>query len=155
MDYIDTTIFVGCWLIAQRVFRGYEADVHLGKRLTKFFLLGLVSLLVHQLAGRLWFYVLLFLAACAIAFLHGYWFHYRHGTHWRTAEPRDRFDSSVRTKVDPIVAYQCDASQSPKMQSLKIMDSGNSGITDVLCTSVKRRGTSIAPRIKPSSGRQN
>ena len=26
-----------------------------------------------------------------MAILHGYWFHFRYGIHWRTAEPREQY----------------------------------------------------------------
>ena len=91
MNYWDAVVFVSGWLIGQRAFRGYEAHVSPGKRLAKFALLAGVFFAIHQLAGRQWFYSLLIVMAAGMALLHGYWFHYRHGIHWRTAEPREKY----------------------------------------------------------------
>ncbi len=91
MNYWDAVVFVSGWLIGLRVFRGYDAHISLGRRLTKFVLLAAVFAAVHQFAGRPWFYGLLVVMAAGMALLHGYWFHYRHGIHWRTAEPREKY----------------------------------------------------------------
>ena len=91
VKYWDAVIFASGWLVGQWVFRGYEAHVRPGKRLLKLVLLAGVFFAIHQLAGRPWFYGLLILMATGMAILHGYWFHYRHGIHWRTAEPREKY----------------------------------------------------------------
>lgn len=54
-------------------------------------MLAPVLFAVHWLTGRVWFYGLLALMTAGIAILHGYWFHYSNGIHWRTAEPLDRY----------------------------------------------------------------
>ncbi len=91
MNYWDAVVFVSGWLVGQWLFRGYEAHVRPSKRLVKLVLLAVVFFAIHQLAGRLWFYGLLMVMAVGTAVLHGYWFHYRHGIHWRTAEPREKY----------------------------------------------------------------
>ena len=91
MSYWDAAVFVTGWLIGLRVFRGYDAHVRPSRRLIKFGLLAVVFFAIHRLAGRQWFYGVLLVMAAGIAFLHGYWFHYRHGIHWRTAEPREKY----------------------------------------------------------------
>ena len=91
MNYWDAIIFVSSWLVGQWVFGGYEAHVRPTKRLAKFVLLGVVFFSIHQLAGRQWFYGLLALMAVGMSVLHVYWFQYRHGIHWRTAQPRERY----------------------------------------------------------------
>ena len=91
MNYWDAVIFVSGWLVGQWVFQGYEAHVRHSKRLVKLVLLAAVFFAIHQLAGRGWFYGLLMVMAACMAILHGYWFHYRHGIHWRTAEPREQY----------------------------------------------------------------
>ena len=91
MIYWDVAFFTSVWLTAQWIFRGYEAHVPLSKKLAKFALLAFVFFAIHQVAGRAWFYSLLAVMAVGIGLLHGYWFHYRHGIHWRTAEPRNKY----------------------------------------------------------------
>lgn len=91
VNYWDAVVFDSGWLIGLRIFRGYDAHVHPRKRLIKFALLAVVFFAIHQLAGRQWFFGLLMVMVVGIAILHGYWFHYRHGIHWRTAEPREEY----------------------------------------------------------------
>lgn len=91
MVYLDMSILVAGWFAAQVVFHGYEAHVPIVKRTAKLFVLFVVFLAIHLFAGRWLFFALLLLMAVGIGVLHGYWFHYRHGVHWRTAEPRDEY----------------------------------------------------------------
>jgi hypothetical protein len=91
VNYWDALVFASGWLIGQLVFSGYEAHVRPRKRMIKFAFLAAVFFAVHQLVGRQWFYGLLIAMAAGIALLHGYWFQHRHGIHWRTAEPRERY----------------------------------------------------------------
>lgn len=88
---LDMSIFFAGWLLAQFLFSGYEAHVPLAKRITKFLVLFVIFLAIDYFIGRWAFYGLLLLMTAAIAILHGYWFHHRHGIHWRTAEPRDEY----------------------------------------------------------------
>ena len=88
---VDMSIFLLGWLIAQILFSGYEAHVPLGKRIGKFAVLFVIFLAIDYFVGRWLFYGLLLVMTVAIAILHGYWFHYRHGIHWRTAEPRAEY----------------------------------------------------------------
>ena len=48
-------------------------------------------LLLHHLAGRIWAFALLGVMTLGMIALHGYWFQYLNGIHWRTAEPRDKY----------------------------------------------------------------
>jgi hypothetical protein len=89
--YLDMTIFFAGWLLAQILFNGYEAHVPLTKRVAKLAVLFAIFLAIHYFIGRWLFYTLLLLMAVGIGILHGYWFHFRHGIHWRTAEPRHRY----------------------------------------------------------------
>jgi len=91
VNYWNAVVFVSGWLLGLRIIRGYDAHLHPGKRLMKCALLAAVFFAIHQLAGRQWVYGLLMVMAASIALLHGYWFHYRHGIHWRTAEPREEY----------------------------------------------------------------
>ena len=88
---IDIFVFLCAWGIAQWVFRGYEAHVSLQKRFIKLAVLLGVLVFVHLLFGPIAFFGVLALLTVGIAVLHGYWFHYRHGIHWRTAEPKDKY----------------------------------------------------------------
>ena len=88
---LDMSIFLLGWLIAQLLFNGYEAHVPLGKRLVKFLVLFVIFLAINLLVGRAVFYCSLLFVTVAIGILHGYWFHHRHGIHWRTAEPRAEY----------------------------------------------------------------
>ena len=88
---LDAFIFVATWLVAQRFFHGFEAHVPLKKRLTKFAMIGVILSIIYATAGRGAYYGALALMAGGIAVLHGYYFQYRHGIHWRKAEPRDRY----------------------------------------------------------------
>jgi hypothetical protein len=98
--FLDLGIFFTGWLLAQILFNGYEAHVPLSKRASKFAVLLIVFSSIHYFAGRWLFYGLLLLMALGIGILHGYWFHYRNGIHWRTAEPRDRYLQLIGEKGD-------------------------------------------------------
>lgn len=87
----ELAIVVAAWGIANVVFRAFEAHVPWTKRLVKFAVLFLMLALIRYRAGRLWFYLSISTLTAGIVVLHGWWFHYRHGVHWRTAEPRDRY----------------------------------------------------------------
>lgn len=89
--YLDMTIFFGGWLVAQILFKGYEAHVPWVKRISKLAVLFLIFLAIYYFWGRWVFYGLLGLMAVGIGILHGYWFHVRHGIHWRTAEPCEKY----------------------------------------------------------------
>ncbi len=91
MNYLDAVVFLSGSLIGLWIFRGYDAHVRPRKRVIKFALVAAVFFAIHQLAGRQWFYGLLMVMAAGIALLHGFWFHHRHGIHWRTAEPREQY----------------------------------------------------------------
>ena len=91
MIYFDLFFLFAGWLIAQFVFHGYEAHVPLSKRLTKFGIIFIIFAIIHYVGNRALFYGLLGIMTLGIAFLHGYWFHIRHGIHWRKAEPRDKY----------------------------------------------------------------
>ena len=91
LNLLDAAIFLTGWIIGQWVFQGYEAHVVLGKKLAKLIVLAVVFFAIHRWAGRQWFYGLLAVMALSISVLHGYWFHYRNGIHWRTAEPREKY----------------------------------------------------------------
>lgn len=91
MIYLDTMIFFAVWSLAQWIFRGYEAHVPYKRRLAKLTLLTLSVAMVYSIAGRLWFYALLIVMTLTLLVVHAYWFHHRHGIHWRTAEPRDDY----------------------------------------------------------------
>lgn len=88
---LDMGLFLGGWLLAQALFDGYERHEPWSKRLTKMAVMFVVLLVVRLVIGRAAYYGLLLVASVGIAILHGYWFHYRHGIHWRTAEPRDKY----------------------------------------------------------------
>ena len=87
----DFAVLWSGWFIAQLLFQGFEAHVPWSKRLSKLLIISLVLAAVHRWLGRPFFYGLLLLMSVGIAILHGYWFHYRHGIHWRKAEPRDKY----------------------------------------------------------------
>ncbi|MCA9907081.1 MAG: hypothetical protein KC519_00425 [Anaerolineae bacterium] len=89
--YLDAIIFFMIWLAAQVVFHGFEAHVPLTKRLTKFAVIAVLLSVIHAFVGRGAYYAALGMMAVGIASLHGYYFHYRHGIHWRKAEPRDQY----------------------------------------------------------------
>jgi hypothetical protein len=89
--FLDMGILFAGWLLAQVLFNGYEAHVPITKRASKFVVLFVVFFAVRYFIGRVPFYSLLVLMTLGIGILHGYWFHFRHGIHWRTAEPRDRY----------------------------------------------------------------
>ena len=83
-------LFAG-WAAGQLVFGGYESHVTSRKRLAKLVIMTLVFGTVRLAFGRRVFFGLLGLMTAGMVILHGYWFHHRHGIHWRTAEPRDRY----------------------------------------------------------------
>ena len=88
---LDMAILFLGWLIGQLLFNGYEAHVPLRKRIGKFLVLFVIFLAIDYFVGRWLFYSLLLAMTIAMSFLHGYWFHHRHGIYWCTAEPRDEY----------------------------------------------------------------
>ena len=84
-------MWVLSWVVGSLVFAGYEAHVPWSKRMLKLVVMLGVLTVVHILLGRFWFYGVLAVAGVGMAILHGWWFHHRHGVHWRTAEPRARY----------------------------------------------------------------
>ena len=94
----DLFLFLFVWAIAQSVFRAYEAHVSKQKRLLKLAALLAVLAAVHLTVGRIGFYAFLGLLTAGMILLHGYWFHCRHGIHWRTAEPKDRYLTLIGAK---------------------------------------------------------
>ena len=89
--WIELSVWVLSWVVGSLVFAGYEAHVPWTKRMLKLVVMLGVLTVVHILLGRFWFYGLLAAAGVGMAVLHGWWFHQRHGVHWRTAEPRARY----------------------------------------------------------------
>ena len=89
--WFDWLFFFAGWVAGQTVFHGYEAHVPPMKRLAKLLVMTLLFAAVRIALGRRFFYGLLGLMTAAMAGLHGYWFHHRHGIHWRTAEPREKY----------------------------------------------------------------
>lgn len=91
MITLDMLILVAGWLLAQFLFNGFEAHVPLAKRVSKLLVIFVIFLVIDLFVGRWLFYALLLLMTVGIGILHGYWFHRRHGIHWRTAEPREKY----------------------------------------------------------------
>lgn len=89
--WLDLALFLGGWGLGQWLFHGYEAHISLPRKLLKLAFLSILLLGIRQGLGREFFYGLLGLLSLGIAGLHGFWFHWRHGIHWRKAEPRDRY----------------------------------------------------------------
>jgi|GEM_PF-1910112 len=89
--YLDIFIFITIWLVAQVIFHGFEAHVSFTKRLTKLVVMTSILIAIYAIIGRVAYYAALIILSAGIAVLHGYYFHYRHGIHWRKAEPRDRY----------------------------------------------------------------
>jgi hypothetical protein len=87
----DLLVFFVGWVAGQLIFHGYEAHVPPMKRLVKLSVMTLIFAAVRNACGRRSFYGLLTLMTAGMAILHGYWFHHRHGIHWRTAEPREKY----------------------------------------------------------------
>ena len=57
--YLDMTIFFGGWLVAQILFKGYEAHVPFVNRISKLAVLCLIFLAIYYFGGRWVFYSLL------------------------------------------------------------------------------------------------
>lgn len=89
--YFDALLFIIPWLTAQVVFHGFEAHLPLTRRLTKSAIIGVILACIYVVAGKNIYYATLALMTLLIAILHGYYFQYRHGIHWRKAEPRERY----------------------------------------------------------------
>ena len=96
--YFDIALYVSIWVGAQIAFHGYEAHVSLAKRITKFLVLSCLLFAIYRYAGRAYFYGVLGLLSVGIGILHGYWFHYKHGIHWRKAEPREKYYQLIGKK---------------------------------------------------------
>ncbi len=93
---LDALVLTAGWLVAQVVFQGYENHVPLAKRIGKFAVLLVLFVAVNVVLGLAAFYALLTLMTGMIVVLHGYWFHHRHGIHWRTDEPRDKYLALIK-----------------------------------------------------------
>ncbi len=87
----DLVILILGWLLGQIIFSAYEAHVPGWRRLGKFAVLTTILMCVHMVFGRASFYGCLVALTLAMAVLHGWWFHWRHGVHWRRAEPRHKY----------------------------------------------------------------
>lgn len=94
----DLAVMVLGWAVAQKLFAGYEAHVPWPKRLGKLLVMAGMFAGLRAWGGRRAFYAVLGLMTGAIGLLHGYWFHHRHGIHWRTAEPRDRYLALIKQR---------------------------------------------------------
>lgn len=91
MIWLDISVLIFGWAIGQFVFNGFEAHVPWRRRIMKFVVIAGILTIFHQVIGRWLFYTALIAMSLGIALLHGYWFHYRHGIHWRTAQPREKY----------------------------------------------------------------
>ncbi len=91
MLIFDILILILGWLIAQLAFNGYENHVPVAKRIIKFLIILAILTAIRLQFGRVPFFSILSIMTIGIATLHGYWFHYRNGIHWRTAEPKEKY----------------------------------------------------------------
>ena len=66
MIFVDFGIFFAGWLVAQVVFRGYEAHIPVSKSILKLAILFVVFLAIHYFVGRWLFYSLLLIMAIAM-----------------------------------------------------------------------------------------
>ena len=89
--WIELSVWVLTWVVGSLVFAGYEVHVPWAKRTLKLVVMLGILTVVHVVLGRFWFYGVLAFAGVGMAILHGWWFHHRHGVHWRTAEPRAKY----------------------------------------------------------------
>ena len=88
---IDIAVFLVAWGVAQLMFQGYAAHVSWTRRAAKLAVMLVVLYVAHGLGGRYAFYGVVAFATVGMMVLHLYWFHVRHGIHWRTAEPREKY----------------------------------------------------------------
>ena len=100
----DLLFYFAGWVAGQLIFHGYEAHGPPVKRLAKLSVMALIFAAVRIACGRRFFYGLLALMTAGMAVLHGYWFHHRHGIHWRTAEPRGRYLQLIEPMFIPLQA---------------------------------------------------
>jgi hypothetical protein len=110
--YVDVILFMVLWLAAQIIFHGFEAHVSPAKRLAKFVVISAILGSIYGLVGRGAYYGAVAIMTVGIAILHGYYFHYRHGIHWRTAEPRARYLALVdKNEIAWILTKKCPADE--------------------------------------------
>ena len=88
---IDIAVFAVIWALAQWAFNGFEAHLSAARRCAKLVLVAVALGIAYYIGGRPAYYGVIAAMSVGIAVLHGYWFHYRHGIHWRKAEPRDKY----------------------------------------------------------------
>lgn len=86
----DIVFVIAGWLIGNVIFRNFERHAPLWRRIVKFSVLLAVLIGIGVLGGRPAFYLALAALALGMMLLHLWWFP-KHGIHWRTAEPRDRY----------------------------------------------------------------
>ncbi|MEM7334232.1 MAG: hypothetical protein AAF490_19255 [Chloroflexota bacterium] len=91
MLLIDLCLLFLGWFVAQIVFNEYEAHVPLSKRVFKFCIILIALSAIHYFGSRIAFFSVIALMSIGIGILHGYWFHYRNGIHWRTAHPKEKY----------------------------------------------------------------
>ncbi len=87
---VDLVVVIGGWAAGNVVFNGFEQHLPWHRRLLKLVAMLTVFTAVGVLGGRVAFYVLLAVVGFGITVLHAWWFP-KHGIHWRTAEPRERY----------------------------------------------------------------
>jgi Mg/Co/Ni transporter MgtE len=90
MTMLDLVVFLAVAIAANVVFDGFERHLPLRRRAAKLAALAAVLATIGHFAGRAAFWGVIAALTLAQIVLHAWWFP-RHGVHWRTAEPRERY----------------------------------------------------------------
>ena len=83
---VITTIFA----VGNILFGHFEEGSPKWRRILKIFLFIVITILLTETLGRLWFYVMLALMAIAVLFIHGWWLP-KHGINGWTGEPQEKY----------------------------------------------------------------
>ncbi len=76
--------------IGNVLFGHFEIGTPKWRRVSKLFVLWLISVAISYYAGRIWFFMFLGVMLVAAAVVH-FWYLPKHGIHPLTAEPKERY----------------------------------------------------------------
>ena len=91
MFFLDLSVFLLMWGVAQFAFANFERHVFWRKRILKLVMVTVALSTIHLSFGRSSYWLTLGLMTIGIFLVHVVWFQLIHGVHWRKAEPREKY----------------------------------------------------------------